>query len=33
MYEGQINYEQGVTYIMGVSGSKSYDSADGGLGL
>ena len=28
MYEGRINYEQGVTYIMGVSGAKHYDSAD-----
>lgn len=28
MYEGKIDYENGITYIMGVSGSKFYDSAD-----
>lgn len=28
LYEGRIDYEKGVTYIMGVSGSKFYDSAD-----
>lgn len=28
MYQGSIDYENGITYIMGVSGSKQYDSAD-----
>lgn len=28
MYQGKIDYENGITYIMGVSGSKQYDSAD-----
>lgn len=28
LYEGKIDYEKGVTYIMGVSGSKFYGSAD-----
>lgn len=28
MYEGKIDYENGITYIMGVSGSKFYGSAD-----
>jgi hypothetical protein len=28
MYQGQIDYENGIPYIMGVSGSKSYSSAD-----
>jgi hypothetical protein len=28
LYQGQIDYENGITYIMGVSGSKSYDSSD-----
>lgn len=28
IYEGKVDYENGVTYIMGVSGSKFYDSAD-----
>ena len=28
MYQEKVDYEQGVTYIMGVSGSKFYDSAD-----
>lgn len=28
MYQGRVDYENGVTYIMGVSGSKFYDSAD-----
>lgn len=28
MYEGKINYENGVTYIMGNSGQKFYSSAD-----
>lgn len=28
MYEGAINYQNGVTYIMGNAGQKVYDSAD-----
>ena len=28
MYQERVDYENGVTYIMGVSGSKFYDSAD-----
>lgn len=28
LYEGAVNYENGITYIMGVSGAKFYDSAD-----
>lgn len=28
MYQGKVDYENGITYIMGVSGSKFYDSAD-----
>ena len=28
LYQGHIDYEHGITYIMGVSGSKHYDSAD-----
>ena len=28
MYRGKIDYENGIPYIMGVSGSKFYDSAD-----
>jgi hypothetical protein len=28
MYEGRIDYENGIPYVMGVSGSKFYDSAD-----
>ncbi len=28
LYDGKIDYERGVTYIMGVSGSKFYGSAD-----
>lgn len=28
MYEGKVDYENGIPYIMGVSGSKFYSSAD-----
>lgn len=28
MYEGKIDYENGIPYVMGVSGSKYYGSAD-----
>lgn len=28
MYQGKTDYENGITYVMGVSGSKYYDSAD-----
>lgn len=28
MYEGKVDYENGIPYIMGVSGSKFYGSAD-----
>lgn len=28
MYQGKIDDENGITYVMGVSGSKYYDSAD-----
>ena len=28
LYEGRVDYENGITYIMGVSGAKFYDSAD-----
>ena len=28
MYQGKTDYENGITYIMGVSGGKHYDSAD-----
>lgn len=28
LYQGKIDYENGIPYIMGVSGSKFYDSAD-----
>lgn len=28
MYQGQIDYENGIPYVMGVSGTKFYDSAD-----
>ena len=28
MYENMVDYEKGITYIMGVSGSKGYGSAD-----
>lgn len=28
LYDGRVDYEKGITYIMGVSGSKFYGSAD-----
>jgi len=28
MYQEKVDYEKGITYIMGVSGAKFYDSAD-----
>jgi 3',5'-cyclic AMP phosphodiesterase CpdA len=28
MYQGAVDYENGIPYVMGVSGSKFYDSAD-----
>ncbi len=31
IYQGHVDYDKGITYIMGVSGSKFYDSADESL--